>query len=339
MKIAIDAMGGDRAPFVTVKGAVLATQELDKSVKIVLVGREESIRKELKKYKYDSSRIEIKNATEVISMEDDPVSAVKSKKDSSMNIALELVKDGEADACVSAGNTGALISASQLKLKRIKGVLRPAIATVFPSKNGHIVVLDVGATSDCKPEFLDHFGILGSKFAEIALGISNPKVGLLNIGSEEGKGNELTRAAYDFLSEHHHINFVGNVEPNKMFDGAVDVVVTDGYTGNILLKATEGTAKFITNFLKTEVKKSFFAKIGILFLIGVLKKLKKMVDSSEYGGAIFIGLNHISVKAHGSSDAKAIKNAIAVASRFVEKDFVEKVKIEMAKLGEVSEGE
>ncbi|MGL6099609.1 MAG: phosphate acyltransferase PlsX, partial [Fusobacteriaceae bacterium] len=261
MKIALDAMGGDKAPQATVKGAIFALEEF-KDIEIILVGQKDKVENELKKYKYDKKRLVVHNATEIIEMDDDPISAVKTKKDSSMNITLNLVKDGLALASVSAGNTGALITASQLKLKRIKGILRPAIATVFPNKKNNMVVLDVGANSDCKPEFLDHFAILGSKYAEILLGIKNPKVGLLNIGSEEGKGNEITRASFNILSNHKNINFLGNIEPHKMLDGDIDVVVTDGYTGNILLKTTEGTAKFIIDFLKKEINNSFISKIG-----------------------------------------------------------------------------
>lgn len=331
MKIALDAMGGDKAPVETVKGAILALEEF-RNLKLILVGQKDKIETELLKYKYDNSRIEIKNATEVIEMDEEPASAVRGKKDSSMNVALELVKNEEAAASVSAGNTGALITASQLKLKRIKGILRPAIAAVFPTKKGHMVILDVGANADCRPEFLDHFAILGSKYAEIALEIKNPKVGLLNIGSEEGKGNELTRDAYEILKTQKDVNFVGNIEPHKMMDGDVDVVVTDGYTGNIVLKTAEGMGKFVVNFLKYEIQSSFLAKIGAVFLMSVFSKMKKKMDSSEYGGAIFLGLNHISVKAHGGSDSKAIKNAIKAAMKFVEADFVEKVKEEIEKI-------
>ncbi|MGL5049381.1 MAG: phosphate acyltransferase PlsX [Fusobacteriaceae bacterium] len=331
MKIALDAMGGDYGPIETVKGAISALKEIKSLEKIYLVGKEVEIKKELSKYEYDKNKIEIYNATEVIGMDEDPVAAVRSKKDSSMNVTLDLVKKEMAQASVSAGNTGALITASQLKLKRIPGILRPCIATVFPREKGNMVVLDVGANSDCKPEFLSQFALLGSKYAEIILGVNDPKVALLNIGSEEGKGNELTRESYNSLSKEKNIKFVGNIEPNYLLNSDIDVVVTDGYTGNILLKATEGTAKFIIDFLKREIKKSFIAKIGALLLKPIFRELKKSMDSSEYGGAIFIGLNHISVKAHGSSDSKAIKNAIKAACRFVEADFIEKIKEELIK--------
>lgn len=333
MKIALDAMGGDKAPFETIKGAVLAINEFS-NLNLILVGQEEIIKEELSKYKYDNSRIEIKDAREIIEMDEDPVIAVRGKKDSSMNVALDLVKDDFASACVSAGNTGALISSSQLKLKRIKGILRPAITAVFPNKKGHMVVLDVGANADCRPEFLDHFAVLGSKYAEIILGVENPKVGLLNIGEEDGKGNELTREAHEILKSQGDVNFIGNIEPNKMMNGEADVIVTDGYTGNIVLKTAEGMGTYMVDFLKREIKNSFLAKIGAILMLKVFSKMKKEMDSSEYGGAIFLGLNHISVKAHGSSDSKAIKNAIKAAIKFVEVDFVEKVKVEIEKLEE-----
>ncbi|MFR1675789.1 MAG: phosphate acyltransferase PlsX, partial [Fusobacterium sp.] len=227
MKIALDAMGGDNAPLETIKGAVAALEEVSE-LELVLVGKKEVIEAELSKYKYNKEKIEIVDAREIIEMTDEPVVAVKSKKDSSMNRTLELVKDGTVNASVSAGNTGALITASQLKLKRIKGVLRPAIATMFPNKKGHMLMLDVGATADCKPEFLNQYAMMGSKYMEILLGRKNSKVGLLNIGTEEGKGNEVTREAYNLLKENKSINFVGNVESTEVMNGNIDVVVTDG---------------------------------------------------------------------------------------------------------------
>lgn len=325
MRIALDAMGGDHAPFETIKGAVAALEELE-GLQLVLVGKKEVIEAELSKYKYSKDRLEIVDAREVIEMTDDPVTAVKGKKDSSMNRALELVKDGEVNASVSAGNTGALITASQLKLKRIKGVLRPAIATMFPNKKGHMLMLDVGATADCKPEFLNQYAMMGSKYVEILLGSKNPTVGLLNIGTEEGKGNEITRGAYDLLKENKSINFVGNVESTEVMNGDIDVVVTDGFTGNMVLKTSEGIAKFVLEIIKTEIKKKFIYKLGAFLLMPALKLVKSKMDSSEYGGAIFLGLNGLSIKAHGSSDAIAIKNAIKVADRFAKMNFIEELK-------------
>ena len=325
MKIALDAMGGDNAPLETIKGAVAALEEISE-LELVLVGKKEVIEAELSKYKYNKEKIEIVDAREIIEMTDEPVVAVKSKKDSSMNRTLELVKDGTVNASVSAGNTGALITASQLKLKRIKGVLRPAIATMFPNKKGHMLMLDVGATADCKPEFLNQYAMMGSKYMEILVGKKNSKVGLLNIGTEEGKGNEVTREAYNLLKENKSINFVGNVESTEVMNGNIDVVVTDGFTGNMVLKTAEGIGKFILDVIKTEVSKSFIYKLGALLLMPALKVVKSKMDSSEYGGAIFLGLNGISIKAHGNSDAVAIKNAIKVAEKFAKLSFVEEMK-------------
>lgn len=325
MKIALDAMGGDNAPLETIKGAVAALEEVSE-LELVLVGKKEVIEAELSKYKYNKEKIEIVDAREIIEMTDEPVVAVKSKKDSSMNRTLELVKDETVNASVSAGNTGALITASQLKLKRIKGVLRPAIATMFPNKKGHMLMLDVGATADCKPEFLNQYAMMGSKYMEILVGKKNSKVGLLNIGTEEGKGNEVTREAYNLLKENKSINFVGNVESTEVMNGNIDVVVTDGFTGNMVLKTAEGIGKFILDVIKTEVSKSFIYKLGALLLMPALKVVKSKMDSSEYGGAIFLGLNGISIKAHGNSDAVAIKNAIKVAEKFAKLNFVEEMK-------------
>ncbi|WP_418964812.1 phosphate acyltransferase PlsX [Cetobacterium sp.] len=324
MRIALDAMGGDFAPFETVKGAVQALDEL-KNLTVVLVGKKEKIEEELKKYTYDKDRIEIFDAREVIEMTDDPILAVKTKKDSSMNRMLELVKSGEVAASVSAGNTGALISASQLKLRRIKGVLRPAITTIFPSKKRDIVLMDVGANADCRPEFINQFGIMGSLYYEEMFGVTNPRVGLLNIGTEEGKGNENTREAFNLLKNNDRINFIGNIESREMMDGEVDIVVTDGFTGNMVLKTAEGTAKFIFSILKDEIEKSLLGKIGALLLKPIFKNLKRKLDSSEYGGALFLGINGISIKAHGNSSARGIKNALKVANKFAEDKFIDRL--------------
>lgn len=325
MKIVVDGMGGDKGTSEVVKGVNLALNEMPE-IEIIVVGKKEIIEKEFSKYKYDKNRVTIVNADEVIEMTDEPVLAVKKKKNSSMNIALDIVKNGEGDAFVSAGNTGALISASQLKLRRIKGILRPAIATVFPAKEKNIVLMDVGATADTKPEFINQFAIIGCKFAEEILHRKNPTVGLLNIGSEEGKGNELTRGAYELMKDNKNIVFAGNIESRDMMSGKIDVIVTDGFTGNMVLKTSEGIAKYIFEYLKEEIQNSIFAKIGMFFMLPIFKKMKKKLDSSEYGGALFLGLNGISIKAHGNSDANGIKNAIRVAKEFVENRFVEKLK-------------
>ena len=325
MKIALDAMGGDNAPIETIKGAVMALEEIE-GLELVLVGKKEIVEEELGKHKVDRKRVEIVDARETILMTDEPVSAVKTKKDSSMNRTLELVKEGKVDASVSAGNTGALIAASQLKLKRIKGVLRPAIATMFPNKKGNMLMLDVGATADCKPEYLNQYAMMGSKYVELLMRKKNPTVGLLNIGTEEGKGNEITREAHELLKNNKRINFKGNIESTDMLNGETDVVVTDGFTGNMVLKTSEGIAKFMLSSVKEEINKSFIAKLGALILKPSLKHIVTKMDSSEYGGAIFLGLNGLSIKAHGNSDATAIKNAIKVANRFAEMKFIDELK-------------
>lgn len=327
MRVALDAMGGDFAPLEPVKGAIEAIK-LNPKLEVILVGDKEKIELELKKYNYDKNRIEIVHTTEQIMMKeaDAPAMVVRKKKDSSMVVAVRLVKEGKAQAAVSAGNTGALMTASQLTLGRIKGVLRPAITTVFPRKNGVMVLMDVGANADCKAEYIDQFAIMGTEFAKIILDIENPRVGLANIGEEPGKGNELTKEAYELLVKNENINFIGNIETREMVEHDVDVVVSDGFTGNIILKTAEGIAKFILSLLKENIKSKKIYMLGALLLKPVFMKLKNQLDHSEYGGAIFLGLDGISVKAHGNSDANAFKNAINVANKFAERNFVEELK-------------
>lgn len=327
MKIALDAMGGDFAPLEPVKGAIEAIKSNPK-LEVILVGNEEKINIELKKYNYDKNRVEVVHATEQIMMKeaDSPAMVVRKKKDSSMVVAIRLVKEGRAQAVVSAGNTGALMTASQLTLGRIKGVLRPAITTVFPRKNGVMVLMDVGANADCKAEYVNQFAIMGTEFAKIILDIENPKVGLANIGEEPGKGNEITKEAYELLIKNENINFIGNIETREMVEHDVDVVVADGFTGNIILKTAEGIAKFILSLLKENIKSKKIYMLGALLLKPVFVKLKNQLDHSEYGGAIFLGLDGISVKAHGNSNANAFKNALNVAGKFAERNFVEELK-------------
>jgi len=331
MKIALDAMGGDYAPLETVKGAVEALKE-NKDIKVILVGDNDKIEKELAKYDVDRDRVIIRHTTEVIEMDEKmaPTQAVRTKKDSSMCVAIDLVKSGEAMAVVSAGNTGALMTASQLKLKRIKGVLRPAITTIMPTtKEGkYFVLLDAGANADSKPEFINQYATMGSLYAKHILNIDSPRVGLLNIGEEDSKGNELTKGAFALMKENDHINFVGNVETREMMDGSVDVLATDGFTGNVVLKTAEGTIKFIKSTLREEMMKSFLGKISGLLLKKTFDRFKKRSDSTEFGGALFMGLNGISIKAHGNSDSNAIKNAIIVANKFAENRFIDELKKE-----------
>lgn len=325
MKIVVDGMGGDKGSREILKGVKKAIEEVE-DLEIIVVGKKIILEENLREMKFSNERLKLINADETIEMTDEPMVAVKEKKRSSINIGLDLVKKGEGDAFVSAGNTGALISASQIKLRRIKGILRPAIATVFPSKKGKIVFMDVGANADTKPEYINQFATMGSQFAKEILKITNPKVSLLNIGSEEGKGNEITRQSYDLLKNNKNINFLGNIESREMMFSDADVIVSDGFTGNMVLKTCEGMVSYIFSLLKQEISSNFFAKIGLFFLRGSLKNLKNKLDSSEYGGALFLGLNGISIKAHGNSDYRAIKNAIIVADKFAKNGFIEKLK-------------
>jgi phosphate acyltransferase len=319
IRIALDAMGGDFAPAETIKGAIQALAGSD-NIEIILVGQEERIKKELRHYK-NVSGISIVNATEVISTSESPIQAIKQKKDSSINVAVSLVKEGKADAVVSAGNTGALMASSLFGLGRIPGIERPAIASVFPSKKGNVVLLDMGANVDCKPKHLVQFAKMGSEYAEHVLKINNPKIGLLNIGEEPEKGNELTISTYPLLKET-NLNFAGMVESKEIFSGKVDVVVCDGFIGNLILKFGESTAGFLFDLIKEELSKHPITKLAVLFLLPAFKRINKKVDYDEFGGAQLLGLNGVCIKAHGRAKAKAIKNAIRVAKESVSGDVV-----------------
>jgi phosphate acyltransferase len=312
MKIAIDAMGGDNAPHEIVLGAKRAADEFQ-DVEIILFGDEEKIRAEIGQHE----RIEIIHTTEVILGTDEPVRAVRRKKSASMVLMAQAVADGEADACISAGNTGALMTAGLFIVGRIKGIERPALAPTLPTLDGKgFLMLDLGANVDAKPEHLLQYAIMGSIYAEKVRGIANPRVGLLNIGTEEKKGNELTKAAFSLLQEA-DINFIGNVESRELLEGAADVVVTDGFTGNMVLKTIEGTALSIFSMLKTTLTSSFKNKIAAGLVKSDLKELKNMLDYTEYGGAGLFGLNAPVIKAHGSSNANALFNAVRQARQMV----------------------
>ncbi|MEG0133531.1 MAG: phosphate acyltransferase PlsX [Clostridium sp.] len=324
MKVVVDGMGGDNSPAAIVEGCVLAQKEYD--IDIIITGKEELIRVELQKYEYDKEKITILDAREVISTNETPVKALKTKKDSSLVRALELVKANEADAIVSAGSTGAFLAGCTLIVKRIKGINRPALAPVMPGKNGPFMIIDVGANADCKPHYLTQFAQMGKVYFENVLGVNNPTVGLINIGAEEEKGNELTKEAHKLLKEE-DINFVGNVEPREIPKGEVNILVCDGFVGNTVLKMYEGVASTILNELKEEIMSSTRTKIGGLLLKPVFSRFKKHYDYKEYGGAAFLGVNGICIKAHGSSDGKAIKNAIRLSKTYYDTKVLEKVKI------------
>jgi glycerol-3-phosphate acyltransferase PlsX len=306
IRIAVDAMGGDFAPQEIVKGAVLASRELP--AQIILVGDPQKLNQELKKYK-EQGKLPVVAASEVIEMDEHPAQAVKHKKDASINVAISLVKEGKANAAVSAGNTGALMASSLFKLGRISGIERPAIATEFPLPAGKVLLLDMGANVDCKPKHLQQFALMGSLYAKHTMHIDNPRVGLLNIGEEKEKGNELTREAWPLLKEL-PINFIGNVESKEILQGKADVIVCDGFVGNLILKFGESLGASVYQMLKSELSRGIMNKIGLAFLVPALLKLRRKVTYDDYGGAPLLGINGIVYKAHGRAKAAAIKNAI-----------------------------
>ena len=321
IKIAVDAMGGDNAPFEIVKGAVEAVNEFGSN--IILVGIEDRINEELKKYNYDKEKIEVYHASEIISTEEVPTSAIRNKKDSSMVVGLNLVKKGEASAFISAGSTGALLTGATVIIGRIKGIERPALGTCLPTLKGFVFLLDSGANVDCKPSYIVQFAKMASVYVENVMGIKNPKVGLVNIGVEEEKGNALSKEAHELLKEA-DINFVGNVEAREIPLGAADVVVCDGFVGNVILKFAEGLSKAILKIIKNEITAGIY-KFAALALSKPFENIKTRFDSEEVGGAPFLGLKALVVKAHGSSKAKGIKNAIKQCTIFVENDIVLKI--------------
>ncbi|OPJ61776.1 phosphate acyltransferase PlsX [Clostridium oryzae] len=323
MKISVDAMGGDNAPKAVIEGCIAAIKSTD--IDIILTGPESLLQEQLSKYDYDKSRIEILDAPEVIGTNEHPVMAIRKKKNSSLNIALDCVKNGKSDAVISAGSTGAILAGGLFKIGRIEGVERPAIAPMLPGKNKSFIIIDVGANVDCKPSNLLQFGIMGNIYMQDVMGIEKPSIGLINIGAEEEKGNELTKSAYKLLKES-KLNFIGNVEPRYIPNGDVDVLVSDGFVGNTFLKTYEGVASTIFSILKTEIKSSLRGTIGGLILKPVFSRFKKRFDYKEIGGAPFLGIDGICIKAHGSSDAKAIYNAIRQAKILFDKKIIDKIK-------------
>ena len=331
MVILLDAMGGDNAPDATIKGAVKAIDQIKS--KLILIGNENIIKSKIKEfYNKDiseiSDRLEIKNTTETIEMEDIPTQAIKHKKDSSMVVGFNMLKSGEGDVFISAGNSGALLTGATLLVGRIKGVDRPALAGILPAYKSRLVLMDCGSNTNCKPINLLQFAQMSSIYLKTTLGVENPKVGLLNIGTEETKGNELTKESYKLLkekSEELGINFIGNVEGRDAFTGNVDIVVTDGFTGNIFLKAIEGLGKFVKRSLTESLKRNLLSKIAAIPSLPAIKRFSKTVDYKEYGGALFLGVNKPVVKAHGSSDEKLFEFTIKQAEQFVENKAVDKL--------------
>ncbi len=316
MRVAVDAMGGDNAPVVEVEGAVAAAGEF--GIPITLVGDTERVNQELAKYNCKGLDIKVVHASEVVGMHDSASDAVRKKKDSSIRVAFDLVKNDEAVAIVSAGNSGATMAAGMFVLKRLKGIDRPAIAQIFPTLRGKTLVLDVGGNVDCKPLHLVQFAIMGEVYARFVMGADNPRIGLLSNGEEESKGNDLTRETSALL-KHTSLDYFGYVEGRDIFNGLVDVVVCDGFVGNVVLKLSEGLAEAVGKMLKDEIKQSLLSKIGYLLCRKAFVNFKKKVDYSEYGGAPLLGIDGVGMICHGGSNAKAIKNAIRFAHEYAQK--------------------
>ncbi|MGG7176020.1 phosphate acyltransferase PlsX [Clostridium paraputrificum] len=329
MKIAIDGMGGDHAPQAVVDGVVQALNEYN-DLHMYITGPEEAIKAELSKHNYPKERLTVVNANEVISPNEHPVMALRKKKESSIVKALNLVKEGECEAIISGGSTGAFLAGCTLIIGRVKGVDRPALAPIMPGRKGNFMVVDVGANVDCKPQYLVQFAKMGKIYYESMYDTKNTSVGLVNIGAEEEKGNELTKETYQLLKKE-DFNFVGNVEPREIPKGEVNVLVTDGFVGNTVLKMYEGSASSLLGMIKDEIYSSSpISKVGALLLKPVFKKLMVKFDYKEVGGAPFLGVNGICIKAHGSSDGKAFKNAIRQTKIFNDREILEKIKNQLA---------
>ncbi len=339
MKIILDAMGGDNAPEATIKGAVKAIKEIDSE--IILVGNEGTINKKVKEI-YDknnvkeiSERLSVRHTTEEITMEDIPTQAIKHKKDSSMVVGFNMLKQEEGDVFISAGNSGALLTGATLLVGRIKGVDRPAMAPILPAYKKGVMLIDAGANTNCKPINLLQFAQMANVYLKKIYNIDKPLIGLLNIGTEETKGNDLMKESYNLLkesAEEYDINFAGNVEGREIFAGELDAVVTDGFTGNIVLKTVEGLGKFVKRTLTEELKRNVFTTICAIPTLPAIKKFGKRLDYKEYGGALFLGVKKPVVKAHGSSDEKLFYYTIKQAEQFAKSGTVEIMKKEFEKI-------
>ena len=337
IKIAVDAMGGDYAPFEQVKGSVEAVQK-DKELFLYLCGDKAMLETELAEYSYDTSRIEIVPTTEVITNDEVPTKAVKTKKDSSTVVAFRMLKEGKVEGLVSSGSTGAVLSAGVLILGRIKGISRPALCPAMPNANGEITLLcDCGANLECKPINFVHFSLMATAYAQAVYGVKNPTVGLLNNGTEDHKGDLVHQEANQLLKTTPGISYVGNIEGREIMLGDVNIAVSDGYTGNIALKSIEGTGKAFSKILKTEFKRNIFSKLGYLFASGVMKKVKNRLDYEKVGGAMFLGLPGAVVKGHGNSKALGFSVCISQAAEAVRGGMVEKIKEMLATLNAVEQ--
>ncbi len=328
MNIAVDAMGGDDAPKVVVQGAIQACDEL--GIDITLVGDSEAVSAALSRDR-KRERIRVHHCNEAVLMDESPLKAVRGKKDSSIRVAFNLLRNGKVDAVVSAGNSGATIAAGILTLGKLTGVERPGIACVIPGDNGRVILIDVGGNVDCRPVHMFHFGIMANAFAKSCLGLEEPKVGLLSIGQEAGKGNEQVRLAYDLLRDG-PLNFVGNVEGRDIFSGNVQIIVCDGFVGNIVLKLSEGMAEAVTSMLRKDMMNSPLGKLIFYFGGRFFRKIEDTLDYAEYGGAPILGIKGVGVVCHGSSSARAIKNAIRLAVDYVENRVQERLSLEIEAL-------
>lgn len=337
MIILLDAMGGDNAPDANIKGAVNAINKI--KAEVVLIGKEEIIKAKVKEFygktlEEISPRLKIKNSTETIEMEDTPTIAIKRKKDSSMVVGFRMLKEGEGDVFISAGNSGALLTGATLLVGRIKGIDRPALAGILPAYKSRLVLIDSGANTNCKPINLLQFAQMSSIYIKNTFGVESPRIGLLNIGTEETKGNELVKESYKLLkekSEELNINFVGNVEGRDAFSGEIDAIVSDGFTGNVFLKAVEGLGKFVKRTLSENLKKNLFSKICALPSLPAMNKFSKTMDYKSYGGALFLGVKKPVVKAHGSSDALLFEYTLKQAEQFVNNKTVDNLISEFEK--------
>lgn len=330
MRIAVDAMGGDFGPRVTVKGAVRASQEHD--IEVLLVGVEELIQREFDKLDCSKAKVTIINASEYIGMSEG-IFSFRKKKKSSIRVGTQLVKEKEADAFVSTGNTAAVVYISKRVLGALKGVDRPALSLLVPTLKGLTLLIDVGANVNCQPHHLEQFAYMGRIFMKSILGLRNPRIGLMSIGEEDGKGNDLTKKVYERLVSS-PLNFIGNVEGKDIYSGKADVIVSDGFTGNVALKVSEGVVETFFKMARTEIMKNFFSKIGFILMKRNLKKLYKRVDYSEYGGAHLLGLNGVCIIGHGRSNPDAVKNAVKLAKDFTINKVQEKIQSEIGKLSE-----
>lgn len=332
--VAIDCMGGDHGPDVTVRAALDFVQKYE-DVSVFLVGLEEGVRPLLGEVVHP--RVLVRHASEVVGMDESPALAIRNKKDSSMRVAIDLVKSGEADACVSAGNTGALMAISRFVLKMLPGIDRPAICGVLPTVNGHVHVLDLGANVDCSPEHLLQFGIMGASLVGAIEHKDRPSVGILNIGEEDIKGNDVVKRAADLLRES-GLNFVGNVEGDGVYKGDAEVVVCDGFVGNVALKASEGLAQMLATFLRQEFKRNLLTKLIAVLALPVLNHFKRRVDHRRYNGASLLGLRGIVVKSHGSADAFSFRNALERAADMARSGVLTRISERVAQQQPIQEG-